>query len=247
MQQTNKRIIILNEVESTNNYANHLVLSNAAEEGSVVLARFQKSGRGQAGNGWESQSGMNLLASIILYPKFLQAGKQFEISKLVSLSILEFLKKETGSVSIKWPNDIYVGEKKIAGILIENSIKGQNLFSSVVGIGLNVNQEKFVSDAPNPVSLKQLTGKNYNVETVLNELLTLFFAWYEKLKSGNFQEIDAAYLSALFRINEWAQYRKQNELFEARMVGIGEFGQLKLEDRNGKISVFMFKEVEFVI
>lgn len=247
MKQTNKRIILLNDVESTNNYANHLVLSNAAEEGTVVLARFQKSGRGQAGNSWESQSGMNLLASIILYPKLLQAGKQFQISKLVSLSIVEFLEKEIGSVSIKWPNDIYVGEKKIAGILIENSIKGQNLFSSVIGIGLNLNQEKFVSDAPNPVSLKQLTGRNYDVETVLDEILTSLFARYEKLKSGNFQEIDAAYLSGLFRMNEWAKFRKQNELFEARIIGIGEFGQLQQEDRNGKISEFMFKEIEFVL
>lgn len=247
MKQTNKRIIILNEVESTNNYANHLVLSNAAEEGSVVLARFQKSGRGQAGNCWESQPGMNLLASIILYPKFLHAGKQFQISKLVSLALVEFLKKETNSVSIKWPNDIYSSNKKIAGILIENSIKGQNIFSSVIGIGLNLNQEKFVSDAPNPVSLKQITGKNYDVETVLDEILNMAFAMYCKLKAGNFQEIDAAYLAGLFRINEWAQYRKHDEMFEARIVDIGEFGQLELEDRNGKISEFMFKEVEFVI
>src|SRR5680860_150521 len=158
-------IIVLKDVESTNNYANQLILSNA-EEGTVVLAQFQKKGRGQQGNQWESQSGKNLLASIILYPKFLKAGNQFLISKMVSLGLVEYLRHEVRDVSIKWPNDIYIGNKKIAGILIENAIKGRNLFSTVIGVGLNLNQKNFLSDAPNPVSLYQLTGKEYNIKSV---------------------------------------------------------------------------------
>lgn len=241
-----KNIIVLNEVESTNNYANQLILSNA-DEGTVVLAQFQKKGRGQIGNQWESEAGKNLLASIVLYPNTLSAGKQFTISKLVSLALVEFLKNEVDDVSIKWPNDIYVGNKKIAGILIENIIKGSKLFSSVLGIGLNLNQEKFLSDAPNPVSLKQITGKEYNVKDIASEISQLIFSWYKNIETGNCSEIDSAYFSHLFRRGEWKTYFKNGSTFEARIIGIGEFGQLQMETRDGVISEFMFKEVEFVI
>jgi BirA family transcriptional regulator, biotin operon repressor / biotin---[acetyl-CoA-carboxylase] ligase len=246
MKEKAKNIIVLNEVESTNNYANRLILSNA-EEGTVVLAQFQSKGRGQGGNWWESEAGKNLLATVILYPRFLNAGNQFILSKIVSLSLVEFLEKITDNVSIKWPNDIYVGNKKIAGILIENSISGSNLFSSVLGIGLNLNQEKFLSDAPNPVSLKQITGKEYNIEIVVSEILESILKWYKKIESGNFSEIDSVYFSQLFRWREWEKYSKDGNIFEAKIVGIGEFGQLQLEKRDGTVEEFMFKEVEFII
>lgn len=246
MYKPDKKIIVLNEVESTNNYAKQLILSNA-EEGTVVLAQFQKKGRGQAGNLWESEAGKNLLASIILYPGFLNAGKQFQLSKVVSLGIVDFIKTETEDVSIKWPNDIYVGNKKIAGILIENTIKGNNLFSSVLGIGLNLNQTCFLSDAPNPVSLKQITGKQYKLETVASEIFRSVLKWYKKIGVGNYSEIDTAYFSSLYREGEWRNYSKNRNISEARIIGIGEFGQLRLEKRDGMVEEFMFKEVEFVI
>ena len=247
MNKPDKKIIVLNEVESTNNYASQLILSNAAEEGMVVLTQFQKSGRGHHGNHWESEAGKNMLATIILFPQFLNAGKQFMLSKIVSLSLVELLNSKTGDVSIKWPNDIYVGNKKIAGILIENSIKGNTLFSSLLGIGLNLNQQEFLSDAPNPVSLKQITGEEYNVETVAVEILESILKWYGKIETGNFSEIDSAYFSQLFRSGEWAKYSKDGIVFEAKIIGIGEFGQLQLENRDGIVEEFMFKEVEFVI
>lgn len=247
MNKPHKNIIVLNEVESTNNYANQLILSDAAEEGMVVMTQFQKSGRGHHGNQWESEAGKNMLATIILFPQFLSAGKQFMLSKIVSLSLVELLKSKTGDVSIKWPNDIYVGNKKIAGILIENSIKGSTLSSSLLGIGLNLNQQEFLSDAPNPVSLKQITEDEYNVETVVVETLELILKWYGKIETGNFSEIDSAYFSQLFRSGEWAKYSKDGIIFEAKIVGIGEFGQLQLENRDGIVEEFMFKEVEFVI
>ncbi len=247
MNKPDKKFIVLNEVESTNNYASQLILSNAAEEGMVVMTQFQKSGRGHQGNKWESEAGKNILATIILFPQFLNAGKQFMLSKIVSLSLVELLKSKTGDVSIKWPNDIYVGNKKIAGILIENSIKGSTLFSSLLGIGLNLNQQKFLSDAPNPVSLKQITGEEYNAENVAVEILESILKWYEKIERGNFSEIDSAYFSKLFRSGEWAKYLKDGIVFEAKIIGIGEFGQLQLENRDGIVEEFMFKEVEFVI
>ena len=247
MKGTDKKIIFLNEVESTNNYANQLILSNAAEEDTVVLTHYQKKGRGQLGNHWESEAGKNLLASIILYPELLKAGKQFYLSKIVSLSIVEYLKREVADVSVKWPNDIYIGTKKIAGILIENSIKGNYLFTSILGIGLNLNQKMFLSDAPNPVSLTQLTGKEYEIEKVVSDIFRLIQAWYQKIQRGNFAEIDSAYLSILFRNGEWSQYSKNGISFEAKIIGIGEFGQLQLENREGVISEYVFKEIEFIL
>ncbi|HYQ56854.1 MAG TPA: biotin--[acetyl-CoA-carboxylase] ligase, partial [Draconibacterium sp.] len=128
---TDKNIILLSEVDSTNNYAKQLV-AEKAHSGTVVLAQYQKNGRGQVGNFWESEAGKNLLFSLILYPAFLDAGKQFYISKVVSLALVEVLNECIIDVKIKWPNDIYVGDKKIAGILIENTMKGNKLESSVI-------------------------------------------------------------------------------------------------------------------
>ena len=247
MNLTNKYFILLTEVESTNNYANQLVLSKAAEHGTVVLAQYQKKGRGQQGNCWESEFGKNMLASFILFPQLLTAAKQFYISKIVSLALVDFLKTETNEVSVKWPNDIYIQNKKIAGILIENSVKGVNISSAIIGIGLNLNQEKFISEAPNPVSLKQITGKDYIVETVAGQIREYFFIWYEKLQAGCFNEIDTTYFNQLFRANEWALFSKEGKTFESKITGIGEFGQIILEDRAGVFLEYMFKEVEFVI
>ncbi len=243
---TDKNILVLKEVDSTNNYAKQLV-GQGVENGTVVLAHFQQTGRGQVGNYWESEAGKNLLMSLILYPQFLDAGKQFAISKAISLALVKCLEAKTGDVSIKWPNDIYVGNKKIAGILIENTIKGRTLDSSVVGVGLNLNQEVFLSNAPNPVSLFQLTGNDYDVNEVLHDLLIHFQSFLSILENGDLDVIDHAYLEKMYRIGEWNPYRKDGNTFDARIVGIGEFGQLQLESRTGEIMEFMFKEVEFVI
>lgn len=244
---TNKSIIFLNEVESTNNYANQLVLSKAAEHGTVVLAQYQKKGKGQQGNSWESEPGKNLLASIILFPGFLSAAKQFYLSKIASLAIVDFLKTVTIDIAIKWPNDIYFQHKKIAGILIENSIKGQNLSASIIGIGLNLNQEIFLSDAPNPVSLKQISRNDFDIEMVANAITENLKRWYYKLQIGEFDEIDKSYLKLLFRANEWAEFAEKGISFEAKITGIGKFGQLILKKKDGTFSEFIFKEVEFVI
>ncbi len=244
---TCEKFIFLAKIDSTNNYANQLILSNAAEEGTVVLAQFQKNGKGQQGNSWESEYGKNLLISIIKFPRFLPAAKQFYLSKITSLALIDFLNNETTGFSIKWPNDIYFQKKKIGGMLIENAVKGNYLASTIIGIGLNLNQERFVSDAPNPVSLKQITGKNYVTEEVA-EILTVYIdSWYQKLTGGRYDEIDSAYFNQLFRANEWAVYEKQGTRFEAKITGIGEFGQLLLQNRNGTISEYAFKEIEFVI
>ena len=180
---TDKNIIVFNELDSTNNYANQLVKEKAAQ-GTVVLAHYQESGRGQVGNFWESERDKNLLFSVILYPGFLEAGKQFYISKAVSLALADLLKEQLNDVKIKWPNDIYVGEKKIAGILIENTVKGITLDSSIVGVGLNVNQERFFSDARNPVSMKQLLKKDFDIQDILKAFLQKLENYIEVFARG---------------------------------------------------------------
>lgn len=245
MNLNQHHIIVQNELESTNNYAKQLV-SDKVEEGTVVLAQFQSKGRGQQGSYWESEAGKNLLFSLILYPDFLKAEFQFSLSMIVSLAIVSVLDEETEQVQIKWPNDIYVGKHKIAGILIENTIKGSKLGSTIVGIGLNLNQDAFSSDAPNPVSLKQVTNKEHEVNKVLQLFLQNFDSLYYLLKTGRMADIEKAYLNRLLGKEEWRTYRKQNHEFEAKITGIGEFGKLQMEDRSGQSLEFMFKEVEFI-
>ena len=243
---TDKNIIVFNELDSTNNYANQLVKEKAAQ-GTVVLAHYQESGRGQVGNFWESERDKNLLFSVILYPGFLEAGKQFYISKAVSLALAELLKEQLNDVKIKWPNDIYVGEKKIAGILIENTVKGITLDSSIVGVGLNVNQERFFSDAPNPVSMKQLLKKDFDIQDILKAFLQKLENYIEVLREGRLEKVDAEYFRSLFRNEGFHTYRKDGKEFSARIAGIGSFGQLQLEEPDGNVTEYMFKEVEFVV
>ncbi|MDR2910893.1 MAG: biotin--[acetyl-CoA-carboxylase] ligase [Bacteroidales bacterium] len=247
MTVISKNTIILNEVCSANNYANNLIVSKQAVEGTVVLAYYQTKGKGQHGSSWESESGKNVLMSIILFPGFLAVENQFMISKIASLALADFLRNETDNVSIKWPNDLYIGNKKIAGILIENNVKGHTMHSSVLGIGLNVNQKQFISNAPNPVSLTNITGKYYDIEILAAKIYDLVFRYYSMLKEEKTDQINLQYFDKLFRKNTWAKFRKEGLEFEARIIGIGKFGQLQLENRDNTVSEYMFKEIEYVI
>ncbi|PIF06041.1 MAG: biotin--[acetyl-CoA-carboxylase] ligase [Draconibacterium sp.] len=248
MRQEHKNIVRLKEVNSTNNYAYRLIMTDSAADGTVVLAQYQTQGKGQQGAFWESDPGKNLLMSTIWFPSLLPAEQQFTISKAVSLAITDFLLSETDEVTIKWPNDIYIGNQKIAGILIENAVKGAYLHSSVIGIGLNLNQTKFISDAPNPVSLKQITGLNYNIDEVLNQLLTLLDSWLGKISKDETETIDKQYLSRLFRFGKWAKFIEPgNNSFEAKIIGIGNFGQLQLQLKDNSVKEYLFREVQYAI
>ncbi len=239
-------LIILNETDSTNNYAGRLIAQGNPVEGTVVLSYYQSGGRGQTGNCWESEPGMNLLATFILFPGFLPPREQFILSKITSLALVDRLRQETVGISIKWPNDIYAGKKKIAGILIETSVQGNQLHSALIGIGLNLNQIKFGEHLPNPVGLKELTGKTFDPVDMALQIRKIFMEWYEKLKDGLLPEIHTAYLNNLFGHNEWAVFKKEGQIFEARICGIGTYGQLLLEERSGVLSEYLFKEIEFI-
>lgn len=247
MKRTDKNTIFINRTDSSNNYARQLLREYGAAHGTVVLTYYQDNGKGHGKNRWQSEAGKNLLFSIILHPAFLPAGNQFYLSKITSLALVDFLNEETGLVSVKWPNDIFIGDKKVAGILIENEVSGHYLHSSVVGIGLNLNQEKFSSDLPNPVSLKQITGKDYSIEQVAEVIQAIFWKWYRQLNNGQTTAIDSAYFGSLYRLNQWARYRRGQYTFQARIRGIGEYGQIILEERSGKMKEFLFKEIEFIL
>jgi BirA family biotin operon repressor/biotin-[acetyl-CoA-carboxylase] ligase len=240
------KIIHLASADSTNNYANRQIREREVSEGTVFLTYEQTSGRGQLKNFWESEPGKNLTFSIVVYPDFLEIRHQFMLSKVVVLGIYKALCKYVDHLKVKWPNDIYVGNQKLGGILIENSIMYGLLKSSVIGIGLNINQTVFKSNAPNPVSLQNLTNKHYDCETILSEVLSGINGYYILLRDGEEAEIDMEYISHLYRLNETCYYRSENGVFEGQIIGVNEIGQLLIRRSDGKILDFHFKEVEFL-
>ena len=241
------QIIRLTETDSTNNYLREWSVKDKLPEGSLVIADFQTAGKGQVGNSWESEAGKNLMFSLLLYPDFLPANRQFLISQIASLSVKETLEDYTDSVTVKWPSDIYWKDRKICGMLIENDLSGQHLYCSIIGIGLNINQEFFRSDAPNPVSLIQITGKTYDREVVLSRFLRIFFRYYFLLLQEREEEIRAAYMAALYRGDGYYPYADGNGRFEARIHAIEPTGHLILQLRSGEQRRYAFKEVTTVI
>jgi BirA family biotin operon repressor/biotin-[acetyl-CoA-carboxylase] ligase len=231
--------------DSTNNYAANQLLTKRPVEGAVFVADSQNDGRGQISNKWESEPNKNLTFSIVLYPCFIEIIRQFEISKAIALGVADYLGELTEQVSIKWPNDIYIGNGKIAGILIENSISSRSISSCIVGIGLNINQREFVSDAPNPISLSLVTGAEYNLEESLSKLCLKLDARYNQLRNGEFRKINQDYLKILYRKDLWSTYSDEYGDFEGRLLGIDHTGQLMIETRWGKVKKYQFKEAVF--
>jgi BirA family transcriptional regulator, biotin operon repressor / biotin---[acetyl-CoA-carboxylase] ligase len=241
------RLILQDEVLSTNNYAIALLASEKVEEGTLVLTFRQIKGRGYGKNVWESEDYKNLTFSLILFPHFLPAQKQFLLSQVVCLGLYDFLSEKTSGVAIKWPNDLMINRKKTAGILIENSIFGMNLQSSVVGIGININQLQFTEYLPQATSLAIETGKEYSLEKTCQVILNQIMKWYSLLKAGHTERIEKSYLEHLFRNGEISKFRLDGQPFDAQIVGIDTYGQLLLKGSSGKINAFPFKSVEMIL
>ncbi|MDR0798759.1 MAG: biotin--[acetyl-CoA-carboxylase] ligase [Dysgonamonadaceae bacterium] len=241
-------IIKLDTCSSTNSFLKALSEQQPLEEAACVLAREQTAGRGQAGNHWESEAGKNLTFSLLFYPNFLPVKEIFLLSEAVSLGVKTVLDHFVDDVTIKWPNDIYVGERKIAGILIENDFTGEYVSRSIAGIGLNVNQAVFRSDAPNPVSLIQLTGRETNLDQLLLQLLDSIFKTCSLLKLQNLNKdfIEQQYNQALYRREGRHLYRDQAGLFHARIELVDSSGYLHLIDDSGLRRSYPFKAVSFV-
>jgi BirA family biotin operon repressor/biotin-[acetyl-CoA-carboxylase] ligase len=228
----------LNAIDSTNSEAARHYATAADFE--VWVAAFQEAGRGQQQNRWESEAGMNLLFSIFLRPSDLQADKQFLLSQLVSLALCKTLEEEGVKAIIKWPNDIYVGKKKIAGILIEHHISGAYVLSSIAGVGLNVNQSAFYA-APNPTSLFLETNRIFDLSLLLQNILNNVKKYYYPINPAKLQK---EYLAHLLFYKEWADYiTSDNILFKAQIVDVHATGELVLMNEAGDSQYFAFKEI----
>jgi BirA family biotin operon repressor/biotin-[acetyl-CoA-carboxylase] ligase len=238
-------LIFRENLPSTNSYTGQLLRDEPLPEGTIVYTNYQSEGRGQPGNKWESEDGKNLLISILIFPSMINPVNQFIISMAISLGICDFLSREIPCCTIKWPNDIYVNNDKIAGILIENSIMGNNIEYSIAGIGLNVNQDKFLSNAPNPVSMKLLTGKEFDLAKCLSQLATDLDKRYKQVVSENYDLIRNEYVVKLYRRNEWINFRDQEGIFSGRILSVAESGKLQVEKKSGLRGEYYFKEIEF--
>lgn len=239
-------IVTFRELDSTNDYCKKLLDSRDVTEGTVIRALRQFRGRGQGNSTWESEGDKNLTFSVILHPLFLEPSRQFCISMAVSLGISDFLAGMAGEISIKWPNDIYAGSRKIAGILIENSIVDNKITDSIAGIGININQASFGSHIPNPVSLQQITGRSYDLKECLDKVCSSIDLYYSILRKGKKEKIKDHYTSRLFMINSEHIYTEKDRTFRAFIRGIDDFGRLALEEEGGRLRYFGMKEVQFI-
>ncbi len=228
----------LPETDSTNDW----LRQHAGAEDCVVWTDFQTAGRGQGTNTWESERGKNLLFSILHHPCDVAASRQFVISMAISLALCDTLSQHIGGVSIKWPNDIYWNNAKIAGILIENRLHGSKIRESVIGVGLNVNQEEFRGDAPNPVSLIQIHGMPTDRASLLEDILRNFYQRMEQPSA-----LHAAYMQLLYRRRGYHPYCDADGAFMAEIENVEKSGHLLLRDDNGRQRRYAFKQVQFVI
>ena len=239
----NRQIIRLDDVDSTNTY-----LSNYKEQlpqGSIVIANYQHVGRGQGTNKWESEKGKNLTFSYVLYPNTIKAVSQFYISKIIALSVADFLSLYVNKISIKWPNDIYYENKKIAGILIEHSITQDFIKQTIAGIGININQKEFTSAAINPVSLSQITGETYNLDAELDVLVDILEYRYSMLLENELETIDENYTDALYLSGQKAEFSSNGQPFTGTIAGVEPTGELIIIEETGVKRKFLHKEVEF--
>lgn len=239
--------IHLEETHSTSLYLHELAEKEDIKDFTLVRADFQTAGRGQRGNSWEAEEGKNLLFSFLIHPSFLLAREQFLLSQITSLCIKEELDNYAEGFSIKWPNDIYWKDKKICGMLIENDLSGMYISQSIAGIGININQEQFISPAPNPVSLKQITGIEHDKEEILEKILRRYYCYYQELVKGNTENITVSYQQALFRKEGMHRYSDADGEFLARIVEVEPDGHFVLQDENGKIRRYVFKEVQYIL
>ena len=241
------KIIEVEKTASTQSLILEMDREGTMREYTVVVTTDQTSGRGQGNNVWESERGKNLLFSMVLEPICTKASEQFLITQFISLAIVDTLKEyAVEGVRIKWPNDIYVGEKKICGVLIQNNVIGNQISKTYIGIGINVNQKEFVL-APNPTSIALEKGREYDLREVLERVLERVLVRYKMLKEGKREELKREYLDLLLYRGEKRKYVYKGKEIEAKIENVNCFGHLILEtEREGKI-VCELKELRFVI
>jgi BirA family transcriptional regulator, biotin operon repressor / biotin---[acetyl-CoA-carboxylase] ligase len=233
------------ETGSSNDEMHRLLEVGDLEEGMVVRTDYQSAGKGHRGNTWSSEPGKNLLFSILLKPDFLPLASAFQLSRIISLSLVDVIDRQGIRTSIKWPNDILSNSKKISGILIENSIVNGRISHAVVGVGLNVNQEVFDDSIPAPTSMTLEKECHFDMKLLLDDFRTTLESWYTELKSGEIEKIEHAYLNRLYLLGKPSNYSDANGKFVACIKGVLPEGELELVLKSGEIRRYGFKEVEF--
>ena len=259
-------IIKIKETGSTNDWLKERSKNQFLAEGTTVAAEYQTAGKGQQGNRWESEAGENIMCSLLLYPDFLPIHQNFLLSEVVALGVKDTVEQFIQPVEIKWPNDIYYQNRKIAGILIENELTGQIISKSIIGIGLNVNQEHFSDAAPNAVSLKQILSKNLtglreaknvtglrkpvtfiNIDLLLEKMIQAILFHYNTLKTGDFESITSAYHNSLYRKSGFYDFTDKNgNSFSAKIERVADDGFLHLITDEGEKRSYAFKEVSYI-
>ncbi len=242
----NTRIIRLEETDSTNRYLKSYI-PETGEEMTVVVADYQSAGKGQGTHSWESERGKNLLFSILVQPRWVPVARQFMLSMAGALALKDALDSYVDGITLKWPNDVYWNDKKISGTLIENSIDSQGIKRCVFGIGVNVNQADFHSDAPNPVSLFQILGHEVDREEVLQKILDAFGKYYELLRRADYMDISGIYHLSLYRRKGYHRYEDKDGEFEGAFVEVEDDGHLILHDKRGVIRSYAFGEIKFCL
>ena len=239
----------VSQTASTNTYLSRLAATLPG--GTVIYTPCQTAGRGQKGNSWESEDGKNLTFSLLLKRPPVKARDQFYLSEAAAIAVVEALTAEAGKgFTVKWPNDVYWQDKKVCGMLLENSLDGSDIATCIVGIGLNVNQERFVSDAPNPVSLFNITGQEHDLESLLKRVCSRIEQLVNTLDDATAREqLHRQYMAALYR-NDGQQHLWEDAAghrFMASVAGIAPDGTLTLQHEDGTRHDYLFKEVKHII
>ena len=243
---TGQQIIWLPECASTNAEAQALIVKNSATDGCTVITDKQTAGRGQRGNRWEAAPGENLTLSVIWKPTFIAATEQFQLSQAVALGVLDWacaLLGPDAALRVKWPNDIFFGNQKLGGILIENTLSGAKIQYSIVGVGLNVNQREF--GVPTATSLALITGRAYPLPQQAARLLECLEGRYLQLRAGRLSQLRYDYLQALYRYQQRHAYEVDGERVQGQIVGVDETGRLAVEI-NGQLRTFGLQEIRYI-
>jgi len=240
------KIVYLKQVASTNDYLSGLLSDSQKRESTMVVADYQESGRGQGAHAWHSEYGKNLLASLLLFPAFLSASDQFHLSRIASLALIDTLKFLGVSACIKWPNDILIQKRKVAGILIENGITGKKISHTIIGIGLNLNQDSYPDFPVKATSVALESGFPADRNQVATLLLESLMERYRELERAEFSSLENDYLEHLFMLNEKEGFSFRGKHFTGIIRGISDLGELLVES-DGITRNYGFQEIQYLI
>ena len=234
------------QVDSTNSEAKRIIDAKEDIEGTIITADVQTQGRGQQSKTWHSDVGQNIMLSTILHPDFLAIKDQFALNAFVSIAVAKVVERYTESVHVKWPNDVYVGDAKICGILIQNFIQGKKISKSIIGIGLNVHQKSWPESVPNATSLSLLSEDDVNIAKIQNELLVELNRYYYLLRN-HLSALNQQYQNYLYRRNKLAKYQLGESEIIATILGTNNLGELKVMMEDQSIRTFQHGEINFII